>query len=120
MNLVILFNSVFLSGQYPASWTRAKLFTIFKKGEKLNPSNYRGISVTNSVCKRYDMILCHCLYQWFTPHREKAGAQKGRGCLEYVVTLRLLTDTARRKEIRLFIAFIDFSKAYDPVHPHKL
>ena len=105
---------------YPASWTRAKLFTIFKKGDKLNPNNYRGISVTNSICKLYDMVLCHRLQQWFSPLREQSGAQRGRGCLEHIVTLRLLTDTARRKKIKLFVAFIDFSKAYDLVPRQKL
>ncbi len=43
-----------------------------------------------------------------------------RGCRERVVSLRLLTDAARRNKIRLFVSFIDFSKAYDLVPRHKL
>ena len=58
------------------------------------------------------MVLCHRPYQWFTSYREQTGVQRGRECLEYVVTLRLLTDTAKKKKIILFVAFIDFSKAY--------
>ena len=47
--------------------------------------------------------------------REQAGAQEKRGCLEHIVSLRLLCDTAKRKKFKLFVTFIDFSRAYDRV-----
>ena len=50
----------------------------------------------------------------------KAGPQKQRGCLEHVVTLRLLTNIAQKKKIKLFVTFIDFSKAYNFVPRHKM
>ena len=66
------------------------------------------------------MVVCARLEAWFTPYREQAGAQKGRGCVEHLVTLRLLTDLARRKKKKLFITFIDFSQAYDMLPRHML
>lgn len=95
--LTVLFNSVFLSASYPVSWTTAKFFTIFKKGNRQEARNYRGISVLNSITKVYDLILCERLRAWFIPYREQAGAQEGRGCTEHIVTLRLLTDFAKKK-----------------------
>ena len=118
--LTTLFNSLFLSGSYPDCWTSAKLFTIFKKGTKSDPNNYRGINVINTISKIYDMVLAARLSQWFIPYREQAGSQVGRGCTEHIVTLRLLMDVARRKKIKLFITFVDFSKAYDCVPRYKL
>ncbi len=120
LTIVTLFNSLFVSGTYPSSWFKAKVFTIFKKGDRLNPNNYRGISVLNSMAKLYDMVLCERLNCWFRPFREQAGAQKGRGCLEHIVTLRLLVDTAKRKKEKLFVLFVDFSKAYDLIPRNKL
>ena len=90
------------------------------KGDRINPDNYRGISVTNSIAKLYDMIICERLYQWFRPCREQAGAQRNRGCLEHIATLRLITDSARKKRKKLFVMFIDFSKAYDAMPRHTL
>ena len=110
-----LFNIIFTSASYPVSWTRAKLFMLFKRGNRKDPNNYRGISVISSIAKLYDMVLCNRLELWFKPYREQAGAQKGRGCLEHIVSLRLLTDYSRRKKKKLFITFVDFSKAYDLV-----
>ena len=81
----------------------------------MNCGNYRGISIMNSLAKCYDYLLNNRLIEWFTPCREQAGAQKKRGCIEHIVTLRLVIDRCMRKKSSLFIAFIDFSKAYDRV-----
>ena len=94
--------------------------TLFKKGNRKDVNNYRGISIMNSMAKLYDMVLCLRLKMWFKPFREQAGAQKKRGCLEHIVSLRLLCDMARRKKLKLFVIFIDFSKAYDRVPRDKL
>ena len=120
MYISILFNSIFLPGTYPICWTTAKLFTIFKRGLRDIPDNYRAISVMNSIAKIYDMILSSRLSQWFRPYREQAGSQAGRGCIEHLVALRLLLDCARRKKLKLFVTFVDFKKAYDFVPRNKL
>ncbi len=70
--LATLFSNIFASAVFPHAWIRAKVFVIFKKGDKTNPDNYQGISVINSVAKLYDMVLCERLNQWFKPYREQA------------------------------------------------
>ena len=115
ITLASLFNNILFSGEYPQSWMRGKVFTIFKKGDRMNTHNYRGISVLNCFAKLYDMVLHERLSCWFKPFREQARAQRYRGCVEHIATLRLLTDTAKRKRIKLFVGFVDFSKAYDMV-----
>ena len=115
MFITVLLNKLFLSSIYPQSWAIAKLFTIFKKGDKNLPSNYRGITIINCLAKLFDMILCKRLQLWFNPYREQAGSQRGRGCLEHITTLRLITDFAAKKKIKLYIVFVDFAQAYDKV-----
>ncbi len=51
---------------------------------------------------------------WFTPFREQTGAQKGR-CIEHIITMKLLIDYALCKKKKLFVVFVDFSKAYDVI-----
>ena len=115
MLLTTFFNLIFSNARYHLSWSNAKLFMLFKRGNRKDPNNYRGISIINSIAKIFDMVLCNRLEQWFKPYREQAGAQKGRGCTEQIVTLRLLTDYAKKKKTKLFLTFVDFSKAYDVV-----
>ncbi len=54
--LTTKFNSIFSGAVYPAAWTRAKMFNIYKKGDRGNPKIYSRISVINSCAKLYDMI----------------------------------------------------------------
>ena len=119
ITLTILLNAVFTNG-YPKMWTYARLMMLFKKGDRLNCDNYRGISIINSISKIYDYILCNRLTKWFSPEREQAGAQPGRGCLEHIVTLRLIMNYCFKKRVKLFVAYVDFSKAYDRVPRNKL
>ena len=57
---------------------------------------------------------------WYTPRSEQAGAQKGRGCEEQIFVIRILIDIARKCRLPLYIAFVDYMKAYDKVNLHKL
>ena len=91
------------------------MFIVFKRGSRSVVDNYSGISIINSISKLYDMVLCNRLSPWFRPFREQAGAQSKRGRVEHIVVLRLFTNVARRERHKLFVTFIDLSKAYDMV-----
>ncbi len=118
--LASLFNFVFFMQIFPSEWCLSKLCMLFKKGDSRDCGNYRGISVCNIITKLYDSILCKRLQLWFCPLREQAGAQKERGCQEQFVTLRLLINYALFKKLKLFVVFVDFTKAYDTVPRDKL
>ena len=112
--LTLLFNCVFV-GTYPVQWAIAKVFNIYKKGDRLDPGNYRGISVMEALAKLYDMILSKRLQLWYSPTPEQAGAQKGRGCEEQILVIRLLISIARKCRLPLYIGVVDYQKAYDKV-----
>ncbi len=111
---------MFYLATYPTCWRVAKFFPIFKKSDTNDVRSYRGINIINSIAKFYDMILCSRLESWFSPFREQAGAQRGRGCTEHTVTLRLLMDVARKKKKTLYVTFVDFSSVYDRVSRPRL
>ena len=104
-----------MSASIPVTWTFCRLIVVFKKGNRLDCGNYRGISIMDTFAKLYDRILCLRLEKWFRPCREQAGAQRGRSCTEHILGLRLLIDYAVSKRTKLFITYVDFSKAYDKV-----
>ncbi len=115
-----LFNSIFMSSSYPADWIYSKLVTLFKRGSRLACGNYRGIAVSDSLSKLFDTILNSRLKQWISVDKAQAGAQKGRGCLEQILSLRLLIDLCKTRKDKLFIIYVDFQKAYDKVPRQKL
>lgn len=74
----------------------------------------------NVIAKIYDYTLNNRLMKWYQPDMEQAGSQPGRGCLNHIVTLRLLTNFAIETKRKLFILYVDFSKAYDRIPRDKL
>ena len=64
LTISALFNAVFSSGCYPASWCQARMFTIFKRGDKRIPGNYRGINVINFLAKLFDLVYRYILYRY--------------------------------------------------------
>ena len=118
--LAMLFSLILSSSTYPRLWSISKLVVLFKKGPGNSCDNYRGISLMDTFAKLFDSILNKRLEQWFQPDREQAGSQRGRGCVEHLLTLRLLMDFASYKKKKMFVVFVDFSKAYDRVPRHLL
>ena len=47
------FNKIFQAGYYPNSWNEGLTFSIHKSGEKENPNNFRGITLSISLGKLF-------------------------------------------------------------------
>lgn len=82
--------------------------------------NYRGIAISDAIAKLYEKILSNRFSLWYKPKPEQAGVQSGRGCLEHILAFRLLIDYAKTRKLKLWLMFVDFSKAYDKVPRDKL
>ena len=112
-----ILNMVFCSDNwtFPIKWCYNKLIVLFKKGARLNCGNYRGISIGDTIGKLYAKILGNRLKRWMNVDNCQAGGQEERGCMEHIPALRLIIDYAVKEKVKLFILFVDFSKAYDKV-----
>ena len=49
--LSIIFKKSYFSGVIPDEWLNANITPLFKKGNKLEPKNYRPVFLTSIVCK---------------------------------------------------------------------
>ena len=45
VSIVVLFNRIFDSGEYPTTWTDAIIVPIHESGDRNNSDNYRGVSL---------------------------------------------------------------------------
>jgi len=56
--LVVLFNAIFRTQYYPASWKHARVFSILKPGkDPALPSSYRPVSLLDTTGKLFEKIL---------------------------------------------------------------
>ena len=66
------------------------------------------------------MMLCDRLFKWCKFDKCEDGGQPGRSCIEQIMTLKLSIDCAMESKSKLYVLFIDFSKAYDRVDRRKM
>ena len=52
-----LFNKLLEQGTFSDSWSTGAIKPIYKKGDKGNPSNYRGITLLPILSKLFTVIL---------------------------------------------------------------
>ena len=48
--------------EVPSEWKESILIPIFKKGDQLDPNNYRGISLINTIPKIFMLLVTQRLY----------------------------------------------------------
>ena len=55
--MAIIFQESYDSSTLPPDWKAANIVPIFKKGDKLDPNNYRPVSLTCVPCKIMESII---------------------------------------------------------------
>lgn len=55
--LTCIFETSLKTGKFPPRWKTARVVPVFKSGSKLNPANYRLISILCAVSKIFETVL---------------------------------------------------------------
>ena len=101
----------------PNHWKTSLIHPLFKKGDKKDVNNYRGISLLPVPYK----ILSKSLLNRVSPIMEErlgeyqAGFRPGRSCAEQIFNLKTTVNYLSARNKKFFITFIDFKKAYDSI-----
>lgn len=123
-HLVTLFNNIFDSGIYPESWSKGSITPIFKKGDPSNPSNYRAITIVNTLSKIFSLTLRNRLNKWSENESILNDVQFGfrdrRSTTDAIFILHSLIQKIISKRLKLWCAFIDFERAFDTVNREAL
>ena len=113
------FNTIFDIGEVPNDWASSIYQPIFRKGEKTNPNNYRGISPASCLCKLFTSVLTERIREDLEKRdvlgTEQAGCRSKIGCVDHVFVLSSLMSLYLAQNEKLFVTFIDYEKAFDKV-----
>lgn len=122
--LIKFFNYIFDNGLFPDNWSLSILQPLHKKGDINNPDNFRGISLLDICSKLYSHILNKRITAWIDKNNligeEQAGFRKDHSTTDHVFTLHALIQKQLIRHRKLYVAFIDFKKAFDSVSRKKL
>ena len=116
-----LFNKIFLHATIPDIWSLNFLVTIFKKGDNCDPNNYRGIAIGSCLSKLFSLILLDRIEKRIEVSNpispNQIGFKSGCRTADHVFVIKALVNKIVNVEKKkLFVAFIDFRKAYDTVN----
>ena len=119
--LTKLFNTIYQKSYFPLEWCKAIIVPLYKKGNKLDPANYRGISLLSIISKLFTAIINNRLYNWAEHEdkisKEQAGFRKNFSTTDHIFTLHSMISNCLygRRRSKLYVAFIDYQKAFDSV-----
>ena len=115
-----LFNMILSQGKYPAVWCKGYIIPIFKNGDPLMPSNYRGIAILSALSKLFNRILNDRLSKFICDNnlidQKQIGFRKGSRTSDHMFMLKTLIDVYTRNNGKLFTCFVDFKKAFDSIN----
>lgn len=117
-----MFNQCLKGHPIPEMWKLAYISSVHKRGNRKDPKNYRGISVTNTLSRLYGRILKELIEEEVSDseEEEQSGFRAGRSCTDNVFCLKHLIEKKTAKDQEIHITFIDLQKAYDTVPIVKL
>ena len=105
----------------PEYWSE-NLMCCFKKSDKTECSNYRGISLMSHAFKVYERILEKRLRGHVEPKlgEWQSGFRSGRGTVDMIFTLKIIFLKSWEWNEEKYIAFLDLEKAFDRVPRQKI
>ena len=105
--------------EVPQQWKGATIKVLYKKSDRSNCNNYRGISLFSYASKVLLKIVANRLNDYGEAHGLLPDGQCGfrpeRSTVDMLFVVRRLQELARRWRIRLYMCFDEFQKAYDSV-----
>ncbi len=117
--LLKLFNHVLHSVIFPAAWAEDYINALFKKGDCLDPSNYRGITVSSCIGKPFTKILKTRFTQLLVEHNiinvSQIGSSPGKRTTDHIFVHKTLLDQAKNSKNHLYMCFIDLESSFDTV-----
>ncbi|VEN37593.1 unnamed protein product [Callosobruchus maculatus] len=117
-----MIKNIWIKEELPEDWREAIICPIYKKGDKADCHNYRGIALLNAAYK----ILTMYLKDKLTVEMEnivgeyQCGFRPGRSTIDQIFTLRELQAESYEHGLQTLVLFVDFQQAYDRIKRHRM
>ena len=118
-SLACMIDKTIDTGLFPSQWKMAKVFPLYKKGDRTDAQNYRPISVLPAISKICDRVVYDQLHGYLNSNGLLTKKQSGFRSPHFTVTALLhLTNNWYLnidKGMTNLIVLLDLAKAFDTV-----
>ncbi len=113
------FNHILHCEIFPRSWAKGYINPLFKKGDCLDPGNYRGITVSSCLGKLFTRIMNERFMKFLEVNNiikvNQTGFCPGKRTTDHLFVLKTLLDQAKFNKQHLYLCFVDLKYAFDTV-----
>lgn len=113
------FNKCISKGKFPASWKKAHVTPIFKKGSKESPSNYRPISLLSCIGKLFETCIHKYVLQFLNENniitQSQSGFMHGDSTTYQLLSIYDNLCSSFDQELTTQAVYLDVTKAFDRV-----
>ena len=111
---------IWRGSEVPQQCKDAIIMVLHKSKNRTECGNYRGISLIAHADKKLLKIIARRLSEYcecvgILPE-EQSGFRRNRSNTDMMFVIHRLQELARKKQIPLYLCFIDLTQAYDSVH----
>jgi hypothetical protein len=113
-----LFNEILCPrGPESGYWKESAMKVIFKKGDCKSLENYRPISILPILYKLFSRVLNERIKKHVDARQshDQAGFRCNYGCDDHLFAVSMLRQRADEFQLPLWVAAVDFRKAFDSV-----
>ena len=120
--LADLFDTIWDNEEVPKTWKQGLIVKLPKKGDLKECDNWRGITLTSVPSKVFGRVLIERIIHGVNNklRDEQAGFRRGRSTVEQIFILRNIIEQVVEWQSTLYVAFVDFEKAFDSVDRESL
>ena len=115
---VKIYNLILNTGCYPESWKKSFIISLHKTGDKSDPNNYRGISLSNSLPKIFNAVLNNRLIKVIDSQLSNSqfGFRENHRTADSIFVLKsLINKYIHKGKGKIYACFVDLKKAFDSV-----
>jgi len=118
----LLIKEIWVSGKFPNDWKTAIICPIYKKGDPMETSNYRGISLLDTCYKVLSIAILRRLEVYTNDiiGDYQSGFMRGKSTTYPIFSIRQLLERYYEYGREVHLCFVDFKQAYDSIIRRKL
>ena len=117
--ITLLFNFILDREVWPQRWSTGVIFPLHKGGSRLDPGNYRPITLLSVMGKLFGIVIDWRLTKFAERtgmfSDEQGGFRPHRGTPDQILILRETLVSRKERGLPTYTTFIDVKKAYDTV-----